>query len=110
MTLHIIPSRRNAFGRRSKSVPGLSSCNAWVLTFAVRAAQALITDCFVIETTQLFDIRQYLVYCHGDGVHVLSGAEEELVWEPHRFLIRGAISLRARIHIPEIEWLFAPPA
>ena len=65
------------------------------LTFAVRAAQPLVTNCFVIEASQLFDIGQNLVDCHSNGVDVLNGAEEQLVREPHCLVISGAVSFRA---------------
>ena len=51
-----------------------------------------------------------LLLCNSDGVHVLSGTEEELMRKPNRFVVGGTISLWTRIHISEIKRLFAPPA
>src|ERR1700730_11906853 len=81
------------------------------LTFAVRTAEPLVANCFVIHSSQLFDIRQDFLYSLHDGVHVLRGAKKVLMRKPHCFVIRGTIRFwtSMHVHIPQIEESFPTP-
>jgi len=46
------------------------------LTFPVRAAQFLVSNGLVIQSTQFFNAAEYFVYRVGDRVRVLGRAEE----------------------------------
>src|SRR5260370_33506282 len=79
------------------------------LALTVRAAEPLIANCFVIQSAQLLDIGNDFMDCIGNSVHIFNGAAEELMRQPHCFLIRSAIRFGTGIHIPEVKWLFSPP-
>jgi hypothetical protein len=61
------------------------------LTFAIRAAELLIADGFVIEATQFFAVIENFVDGVGDRFGIFGAAEEKIMRKPDRFVIGGAL-------------------
>src|SRR5579864_7724093 len=82
----------------------------FTLTLPVGAAESLILDRRMLESSQLFNVFERLGDRFDNAVDVFAAPQEQIVGEPDGLVVCGALGRRTTEHRSQVERLTAPPA
>src|SRR5579862_9999407 len=86
----------------------LSECRT-CSAFPIGPALALRLDGGMLQPAHFFNVLQNFHDGIDDAVDIFLAAEKQMMREPYRLVIRGALGSRTLVHVAEVERLRAPP-